>query len=381
MTGAPIDSARRRVYIFLLILTVAAAVGLQGWRTVLNNFAVEAAGIDGLGMGIVQSVREVPGFLAFLVVYLLLVIREHRLAALSVLVCGAGVALTGLFPSVYGLAFTTLLMSFGFHYFETCNQSMSLQYFDKNTAPVVMGRLRAATSVGNLVIGGVLFLVAGFMDYAGMFAVVGISVMAAAVGLLLFDPGAKPISVQNKGMVLRTRYWLFYMLTFLAGARRQIFVAFSVFLLVERFGFSVREVTALFILNNVINWFASPLIGKAVVRFGERKVLSLEYAGLILVFTTYAFAESKLLVAAMYVLDHLFFNFSLAIRTFFQKIADPADIAPSMAVGFTINHIAAVVIPATGGLLWLVDPAWVFLAGTAMAAVSLAFVQCIRTPE
>ena len=375
------DASHRRVYLFLLMLTVVAAVGLQGWRTIVNNFAVEAAGVDGLGMGVVQSVREVPGFLAFLVVYLLLVVREHRLAALSVLVCGAGVAATGLFPSVWGLACTTLVMSFGFHYFETCNQSMSLQYFDRAVTPVVLGRLRGATSVGNLAIGGVLFLAAGYLHYPAMFAVVGLSVMAVAAGLLFFDPGAKPITIQHRGMVLRTRYWLFYVLTFLGGARRQIFVAFSVFLLVERFGFSVREVTALFVLNNVINLFASPRIGRAVVRFGERKVLSVEYGGLILVFCLYAVAESKALVACLYVVDHLLYNFALAIRTFFQKIADPADIAPSMAVGFTINHIAAVVIPFLGGLLWLVDPAWVFYGGAAMAVVSLFFVQFIRIPE
>ena len=374
------DASRRRVYLFLLVLTVAAAVGLQGWRTLINNFAVEAAGVDGLGMGVVQSVREIPGFLALLVVYLLLVIREHKLAALSVLVCGIGVALTGLFPSVWGLACTTLLMSFGFHYFETCNQSMTLQHFDTSTAPVVLGRLRGASSIGNLFIGGVIFLAAGTMSYPALFGVVGVVVIVAGAALLLFDPKARPRTVQKKGMVLRGRYWLFYVLTFLAGARRQVFVAFSVFLLVERFGFSVREVTALFVLNNVINWFASPFIGRAVVRFGERRILSVEYAGLVAVFTVYAFAQDKGVVAVMYVLDHLLFNCAMAIRTYFQKIADPADIAPSMAVGFTINHIAAVVIPAAGGLLWLVDPSMVFLAGAGLAVVSLFFVQCIRIP-
>ncbi len=373
-------AANRRLYVFLLILTIASAIGLQGWRTLVNNFAVEVGGIDGLGMGVVQSVREIPGFLALLVVYLLLVISERRLAALSVVLLGLGVTATGHFPSTVGLALTTLVLSFGFHYYETLNMSLTLQHYDRATAPLVSGRLRGAASAGNLAVGGVLFLAAGYMDYVGMFTMIGVAVALLGAGMLLFDPKIEPGVPQRRSMVLRPRYWLFYALTFMGGARRQIFVAFSVFLLVERFGFSVREITALFVLNNVINLFASPALGRAIARFGERKVLSVEYLTLVGVFITYALTDSKLVVAAMYVIDHLVFNFSIAIRTYFQKIADPADIAPTMAVGFTINHIAAVVIPFLGGLAWLAAPELVFYCGAGMAVVSLALVQCIRIP-
>ncbi len=92
-------------------------------------------------------------------------------------------------------------------------------------------------------------------------------------------------------------------------------------------------------------------------------VLSLEYAGLIFVFLAYATVESKTVVAILYILDHIFFNFSIAIRTYFQKIGDPRDIAPSMAVGFTINHVTAVVIPAIGGLVWMIDYRILFVGG------------------
>jgi predicted MFS family arabinose efflux permease len=165
----------------------------------------------------------------------------------------------------------------------------------------------------------------------------------------------------------------------MAGARRQIFIAFAVFLLVKRFEFTVQEVTILFVFNNGINYFLSPLIGKAIIRHGERKVLSLEYAGLIVVFISYATVESRWVAALLYVLDHIFFNFAIAIQTYFQKVGDPADIAPSMAVGFTINHIAAVVLPALGGMLWMIDYRIPFLAGAAMASVSLLLVQKIKT--
>ena len=179
-------------------------------------------------------------------------------------------------------------------------------------------------------------------------------------------------------MVFRKKYWLYYFLTFMAGARRQIFIAFAVFLLVKKFEYSLQEVTLLFVVNNAINFFLTPQIGKAIIRFGERKVLSLEYGTLIVVFLAYAYVESKWIVTILYILDHIVFNFSIAIRTYFQKIGDPRDIAPSMAVGFTINHIAAVIIPAIGGIVWMVDYKIPFIAGAVMSLISLSAVQLIK---
>jgi MFS family permease len=189
----------------------------------------------------------------------------------------------------------------------------------------------------------------------------------------------RSLPVQRKRMILRSKYWLFYFLTFMAGARRQIFMAFAVLLLVKNLGYSLREVTALFVVNNTINYFLSPLIGKWIIRFGERRMLSLEYFSLIFIFLAYASIDSKLIVGILYILDHIFFNFSIAIRTYFQKIGDPKDVAPSMAVGFTINHIAAVVLPALGGYLWLVDYRIPFWGGAAMGLISLLAVQLIKS--
>jgi MFS family permease len=203
-------------------------------------------------------------------------------------------------------------------------------------------------------------------------------IMAAAVWALNQKPAQREVVLQHKKMILRKKYWLFYFLTFMAGARRQIFMAFAVLLMVQKFHYSVQEVTALFVVNNAINYYLSPLIGKSIIRFGERRVLSLEYVCLVFIFIIYALTASKWVVAVLFILDHIFFNFSIAIRTYFQKVGDPRDIAPTMAVGFTINHIAAVFLPAIGGFLWLVDYRIPFFGGAAMAAISLIAVQKIR---
>ena len=156
-----------------------------------------------------------------------------------------------------------------------------------------------------------------------IFFIIGLSIVFVGIWGIRQDPTRLDIVLQRKKMILRRKYWLYYLLTFLAGARRQIFVAFAVFLMVKKFEFSVQEITMLFILNNVINYFLSPLIGRAITRFGERPVLSLEYTSLIFIFSAYALVENRLIMAMLYIFDHIFFNFSIAIRTYFQKIGDP----------------------------------------------------------
>jgi len=369
------------MYLYLLVFTACATVGLQAWRTLFNNFAVEVGGLDGNHIGIIQSVREIPGFMTLLVIYAILVIREHRLSALSILGMGFGLVVTGFFPSYLGLAITTLIMSFGFHYYETTNQSLTLQYFDKGTSPWVFGKQRSVAAASSIAIGLGIWLLEPFLSYTQLYLLIGGLIMAAAVWGFLQDPTDKNLVPQRKRMILRSKYWLFYFLTFMSGARRQIFISFAVFLLVKKFGYSVREITILFVINNVVNYFLSPMIGRAIIRYGERKVLSLEYLSLIFIFVGYAVTDSKLVAAVLYILDHIFFNFAIAIRTYFQKIGDPRDIAPSMAVSFTINHIAAVFLPAIGGVIWMVDYRIVFIAGAAMSAVSLAATQLIRVPQ
>ena len=258
------------------------------------------------------------------------------------------------------------------------NMSLTLQYFDKHASPWVFGKLRSISAASSIIVGLFIFFMASVLDFTRMYMIIGGLIVALALWGFTRKPTNADIVPQRKKMIFRRRYWLFYFLTFMAGARRQIFIAFSVLLLVQKFGYSVQAVTFLFVVNNIINYFLSPTIGRAIIRFGERKVLSLEYASLIAVFLAYATTDSKWVAGGLYILDHIFFNFGMAINTFFQKMGDPGDVAPTMAVGFTINHIAAVFLPAIGGYFWVVDYRIPFIAGAAMAMVSLAAVQQIR---
>ena len=389
----PLDDARtlplwRRPVTLLFLMAAAMPVAFATWSALLNNFVIEAAQFDGSDIGWLHTVREIPGFFAIGVIALIIFIREQVLGLVSLAMLGVATALTAQFPSLGGILTITLLSSIGFHYYETVNQSLQLQWLDKLRAPKVLGWLVAAGSGATLV--AYLLIVMTWealgLTYNTVYMLAGGFTALVAVFCLFAYPQFEAPNPQVKRMVLRRRYWLYYALQFMAGARRQIFVVFAGFMMVEKFGFEVHEVTALFLINLVANMVCAPLMGQAVYRYGERRTLIFEYAGLALVFLAYGgiywFGWGVVLAAVLYVVDHLLFALALALKTYFQKIADPGDIAPTAAVAFTINHIAAVFLPALLGYLWLVSPAAVFLLAAGMATVSLMLALLIpRHPE
>ncbi len=363
----------RRPEVLLILMSAAMPLSFSTWQALLNNFAVERAAFTGVEIGILQSLREIPGFMAFAVVFVLLLMREQTLAYVALLLLGIGTALTGFFPSVIGLYATTLLMSLGFHYFETVRQSLALQWVDKAHAPHFLGRMIAVGSFAGLVAFALIYLglEVGGLDMRWVYLLGGGLTVAVMVWAWALFPRFPATVEQRKHLLLRRRYWLYYALTFMSGARRQIFIVFAGFLMVEKFGFDAAQITLMFLANGAINVVVAPQIGKLIGRWGERRCLILEYLGLIAVFTGYAFVETPWVAVGLYIIDHMFFAMAIAIKTYFQKIADPADIAATAGIAFTINHIAAILIPAAFGFLWIVSPPAVFLAGTAIAALSL----------
>ncbi len=362
---------------FLYLFAAAVPISFAAWQAMINNFSIEQAGFTGVEIGILQSLREVPGFLAFAVVFLLLLMREQTIAFISLLALGIGTAITGMLPSVMGLYFTTVLMSVGFHYAETISQSLSLQLVSAQRLPMVLGRMMAVGSFIGLAVFAVLYIMVEWLalDYLWVYLLFGLCTLCIAAVMYFGCPHFDGEAEQHRTMVLRKRYWLYYLLTFLSGARRQIFVVFAGFLMVEKFGFTVGEMSLLFLVNGVLTIYLAPRIGRLVSHWGEKRTLTLEYAGLVCIFTAYAYAESAWFASALYILDHVFFAMAIALKSYLKKIADPADMAATAGVSFSINHIAAVVLPFALGLVWIVSPPLVFIIGALIAAASLLLSQ------
>ena len=361
----------------LIVMTVAMTIAFATWMALLNNFVIEVSDFSGIEIGWLQSVREIPGFLAVCVIFILFFISEQRLAYISLALLALAVAVTALFPSFQGLILTTLISSIGFHYYETVNQSLQLQWLKKETAPSSIGWIVAAGSGSAFFVYIAIIILWLNLNFSYFF----IYVCAGALCLLLvvfsffyyphFEIGKK----QQLSIVLKRRYWVYYTLQFFSGARRQIFVVFASFMMVEKYGFDVHQITLLLLTNFLINVFMAPLIGRFIEKFGERLSLIIEYFGLVVIFLLYAglyyFDWSYLVASVLFIADHMFFGLAFAMKTYFQKIADAEDFAPTAAVAFTINHISAVFLPVLLGYIWIHNNSAVFYLAAILSFISL----------
>jgi hypothetical protein len=388
LAEAELLPAWKRPEALLYLMAAAMPLSFATWSALLNNFVIEVAAFTGKEIGWLHTVREIPGFLAIGVILVLLVLREQVLALFALALLGLATGVTAWFPSFTGILVCTLLSSIGFHYFETVNQSLQLQWIAKDRTPIRLGRIVAVGAGASLAAYGAIVALWDRLglDYNTVYLASGGLTLAIVLFAAVAYPQFQSPHPQHKHMVLRRRYWLYYALQFMAGARRQIFVVFAGFMMVEKFGMKVSEMTLLLLINYLINMAVAPVMGRALGRYGERNVMGFEYIGLTLVFLAYGglywFGWGLVIAGALYILDQLFFALSFSLKTYFQKIADPKDIAPTAAVAFTINHIAAVFLPAALGYLWATSPDYVFLLGAGMAVVAFLLVCLIpRHPE
>jgi predicted MFS family arabinose efflux permease len=370
--------------LLLMIMAATQQLPFAAWSALQYNFAHEMLGFTGKEIGIQQSIREIPGFLSFAAVFFLLAMREQTFALASLVLLGLGIGATGYFPTAMGFYITTFIGSMGFHYYEVMHQSLTLQWLPKETAAQVMGKILSVGGMAQLAAYALIFLVGNMFDlrFATMFVAAGGATLVFVTFMAIGFPHYREGAPQTKKLMLRKRYWLYYAITFLAGARRQIFVVFASWMMVERFGYSFHDIAGLFFANAAVMMITAPYIGKLIGKIGDRNALLIEYTGLTIVFAAYAFVTWPELAIALYIIDHAFFAMGIAKKTYFQKIATPSDIAGTTGVAFTINHIAAVFIPVLFGLLWLVSPTAVFLSGSAMAILSIGLSLLVpRNPE
>ena len=361
----------------LILLAIAMPIAFSTWVALLNNFVIEVSGFSGVEIGWLQSVREIPGFLAVCVIFILFFISEQRLAYISLALLALAVAVTALFPEFKGLIITTLVSSIGFHYYETVNQSLQLQWLKKETAPSSIGWIVAAGSgsaffVYIAII--ILWLNLNF-NYFFIYFFAGLLCLLIVVFCFFYYPQFQIGKKQRLAIVLKRRYWVYYTLQFFSGARRQIFVVFASFMMVEKYGFDVHQITFLLLTNFLINIFMAPLIGRFIEKFGERLSLIVEYFGLMVIFLLYAglyyFDWSYIVASILFIADHMFFGLAFAMKTYFQKIADSEDFAPTAAVAFTINHISAVFLPVLLGYIWIHNNSAVFYLAALLSFISL----------
>ena len=370
----------KHLLFFLLVANLLHTFGHSVWRAMFNNFAVEVIGVGADSIGWIQSVRELPGLLAFVVAFLALIFKEMRIMAVSLILLGIGIVFTGQSTTISILLVATLVMSLGFHYFNPGNNGLILMSIGREDTPKVMGQLKSLGAIAAVLATGAVYFFVGSLGYETMFTIVGSLVTVGGVVLFFVGKGGHSLPTQRK-VRLRKRYSLFYALTFLMGSRRHIFTTFAPFLLVQAYGVDVKMMSLLLLVNSLMNIYVFQKVGKLVARLGERAVLTFAFAALIPIFLGYAYINILAVLCVLFVLDNVLFGFNLAMPTYLQKIAvSPEELTANMSLQETINHISAVIVPVLGGTIWILFGSQApFLAGVGIAVVSLVLVQFIRT--
>ncbi|MCU0507333.1 MAG: MFS transporter [Anaerolineae bacterium] len=369
----------RRLLVFIILSNFLLNFGFQVWQTLFNNYAVESIGAGPAQIGLIQAVREIPGLLGFIVAFLVLIMTEFRLMALSVIVMGVGIALTGYANSVGALLASTFIMSLGFHFFMPSNNSVVLMMMKAEDTPKTLGNLGSLASLASVAGTGAVLLFAASMGYTAMFVSVGVLVVLAGAALLPFGNRQTGLPKGRK-VQLRKEYWLYYALSFLLGSRRHIFTTFAVYLLVREFGVSVQTIAMLFLVNGIINVVTLRWTGQLVGKIGERAAMSIAFASLAVIFLGYAYATFLPLLFTLFILDNIFFGFNVSLSSYFQKIAFSKDeITANVSTQQAIEHIAAITVPLIGGTVWAVYGSEApFLFGVVIVLLGLALAQFMR---
>jgi len=222
----------RRMLVYLVASNLLLAFGFRVWQATFNNFAVEEIGIGPGGIGWIQAVRELPGLMGFLLGFLALFLSEVRIMALSVILLGVGMLMTGGAMGIPFLLISTVVMSFGFHFFYPSSNAVVLMAVDKQKSPRVLGQLSSLGAVAALLATGVVYLLAERWGYRSLFMAGGVLVIAGGILLLPLSKAQEGLPPRRR-VTLRRKYWLYYTLAFLMGSRRHIFTTFAIFLLVR----------------------------------------------------------------------------------------------------------------------------------------------------
>ena len=360
----------------LLALAVASQGVFFGVQlTLFNNFVVDRLGIGARELGYVEGLREVPGFMNAFFVALMVRFAPPAVAAVSLMVMGVGIMAYADVDSVFLLALYSLVWSVGFHCWIPMEQSMALLFSPRGRKGKWLGQLRSVNSIAWLFSIMICRLVYDFIGYNGLFLLAGAATFAGGFAIY-FASNRRPS--RERGFVFKRRYGLYYLLNFLQGLRKQMFITFAIFALVKVHGMPVHTTMVLVFVNQVLITLTAPAVGRMVDHYGERRALSCSYIGLACVFFGYAVVTHRPTLYALYCIDNILFFGGIALTTYLHKIAPEEDLKPTIAMGVTMNHVASVAAPLLGGIAWhLFGYRVIFFAGAVLALISLVVSQWI----
>lgn len=356
------------------VLTFLFGFGFAVYGGVFQNFLRESLHAGPMQLGFLESFREVPGLLAALTAGTVVMLAESRVAGLGLFITAIGVGLTGYVHGYAALVAVSVFWSIGFHLYATVFPAITLALAKGKEGGRHLGRMSAVGSASTMVALGLAFGVSKLLPhlpYRYFFLLAGVSIGMAALLCMRLSTHAE--GAPRARLVVRREYGLYYLLVFLEGCRRQIFSIFASFALIMVYHVPLSTMLLLQFVNAILISITAPRMGRFVDRHGERGPLTLYAIGLIIVFIGYATIRSRDALFVLFLVDNVMFTFGVGFTTYLHHIARPGELTPCLAMGTTMNHIAAVLVPLSGAALWATShnyqqPFWV---GVGIACVSL----------
>ena len=344
--------------ILLAAMTLAFGLSMNTSNAVTTNYFADVLHFTGPQFGYITAIREIPGLLLILITALLYRMSQQRLTALALVVLAVGVGGYALATDFRTVLPWVVLGSLGFHTVLQTQVSLGMTLSGEARSGRVLGAMAGVGQAGALVgMVAVLLLFLRWTDlYAEVYVACGVIALlgaAAVVGFPHLHDG-RPIAAQlpRQPIVARRDYRYYYVLNALDGARQQLFFSFGLWVLVSRFGMGVSAVSLVIIISTVVAMVFSPWAGRMIDRHGERRTLSAINVAYIVALGGYALMGNVWLACAFYVLYSFIAPFSaIGAATYLRKIAVPADIAPSLAMGVTLLHATAIVVPVAAGMV------------------------------
>lgn len=380
------DLKRLWAAVFFLFL------GFGMYSACAPNFATDIIKIKPMGIGFVEAVRELPGFLCVFVAALTMRIVEPILGAIAVTLMAVGVGAYATVQGVPSLLVWSFVWSVGMHAWMPISSSMTLNLSDKDSKGKRMGQTAAFGSVGTVL--GMLSIQLAVRGndhpersfYQVVFLIA--AVMIAAGALILVTLRRDIGHMDKPRMVWKSKFRRYYLLSMLEGGRKQVFFTFAPYTLTKIYHAPVWLMAMLMVINGIVTFIGAPLVGRLIDKVRERKIMLWSYSLLILVFVLYGtihrapdtIGMSPLwvfpILCALYCLDNLLYLSTMCLTTYVQRIAEPEDLMPTLSMGVTMNHIAAVLVPLIGGYLWMrFSYPVMFFAGGIVVLLSIFFVR------
>jgi predicted MFS family arabinose efflux permease len=368
----------------LLLATLFFGATAGVISSTLNNYLNDVHGFGAGQRGWLELPREMPGFfIIFVVGALLTYLRESRMAAVAMLFTGAGMLGLGfLTPTTSLLVLWVVIWSLGDHIIFAVEGPLGLKLAKKGGEGRRLGQLGGARNLGVILGVSAVWLLAKLMgDRYDLFYVFG-GLCAAIAGFFYFRLQLGHQDPPSRRLLYRREYHLFYAISALFGIRKQIFLVFGSWVLVDLHQVPVSTIALLYFIASLLGVVLRPLLGDVIDWLGERKVLVTDEIMLLVVCLVYAFVDNIMVLYGAYILDHILFALRVARTTYLKKIAvEQSDITPTISLGITIDHAVAMTLPILSGFLWEnYGHQWVFILAGAIALVGMVVCLQIKVP-